>query len=81
MTGQAVNIFDIGVIKWLLTFLPANSDVAGHAFLLVTLGADAKIVELIRFADRDRFIPPRNIERLTFPGPVGGGHDLLAASG
>jgi hypothetical protein len=54
---------------------------AGHTFLFISLGSDAEIVDLVDFTDGYGFISPGDIERFTFPGPMGGSHQLSGGIG
>lgn len=73
MTNQAVYILLVGEIIGGF-FGPAVAGMTGHAGLLVALGADAEIVDLVDFANCHGLIAPGNFKRFAFPGPVGGCH-------
>ena len=75
MAGQAVHVGLLGEIEVLVR--PAVTDVASHALLFIALRTDAEVVDLILFANRHRLIAPGNRDRIAFPGPVRGVHDLV----
>ena len=84
--AQSLNFEEVKSGEWFIQllrkvirgiFLPSKTNVTGHALLLVTLRADAKIVDLVNFSNGDGFSAPGNVEGLALPGPVRSLHDLL----
>ena len=74
MAGQAVNI--ILVLEIEVFIFPTITNVAGHAFLLVSLGANAEVVNLIFLPDGNWAFPPGHFNWITFPGPMGCLHNI-----
>ena len=60
-----------------ILIFPTVTDMAGHTAFLITLGANAEVVDLVLLTDSDRIIPPGNLEWSAFPGPVGGLHHIV----
>ena len=74
MAGQTVDVGLVGEV--IILIFPAVTNVTGHAFLLVALCADTKVVDLVFLTNSHRPVAPGHIGRLAFPGPMGCLHYL-----
>jgi hypothetical protein len=75
MANQAVNILLTAEIE--ISIFPPVTGVAGSAGGPVSLDTDAEIIEGVLLAHGDNAVPVLELIRLTFPGPMDGGHHFL----
>ena len=78
VAGETVHVIGICQGRFAARF-PAVAGVAGHALVLISLGADAEVVDLVDLADGDGLIAPGHIKGFAFPSPMRGHHHIFGS--